>query len=55
MRRLEELAGPPDQLIGDQCAGQRMRGLELDSALAIERLPTKETGPVTDLRRCATG
>ena len=39
----------------NQCAGQRMRGLELDSAFVTERFPSNEDGPVTDLRRCATG
>jgi hypothetical protein len=39
----------------NQRAGQRMRGLELDSTLVTERFPTEETGPVTDQRRCATG
>jgi hypothetical protein len=33
---------------------QRMRGLELDSLIVTERLPSNEDGPVTDLRRCAT-
>ena len=39
----------------NQCAGHRMRGLEMDSTLVTERFPTEETGLVTDQRRCATG